>query len=61
MNVVRAIAVKKIVNRRQALEMLSHEAMVGILLASGLFFVGFSRVLLTRGLDAVREVGGFFD
>lgn len=57
-NVVRAIAVKKIVNRRQALEMLSQEAMVGILLASGLFFVGFSRVLLTRGLDAVREVGG---
>lgn len=54
-NIVRAIAVKKIVSRKQAFEMLCHEAVVGFLLACGLFVVGFVRVMMTRGLDATRE------
>jgi hypothetical protein len=49
---------KEIVSRQQAVSMLVHEASVGCLLAAGLFFVGFVRVLLTRGgwsEEAARE------
>ncbi len=54
-NVVRAIAVKQIATKKQGLRMLATEAAVGLVLATGLFFIGFVRVLLTRGGGELRE------
>ncbi len=57
-SVIRAIAVKKITTRQHVAPVLMQEGAIGMLLALGLFFVGFVRVLLTRGgwgQEAVRE------
>jgi Mg/Co/Ni transporter MgtE len=57
-SVIRAIALKKIATRQHVVLVLMQEGAIGMMLALGLFFVGFVRVLLTRGGwggEAVRE------
>jgi Mg/Co/Ni transporter MgtE len=57
-SVIRAIALKKIATRQHVAPVLMQEGAIGMMLALGLFFVGFVRVLLTRGVwggEAVRE------
>ncbi len=48
-SVIRNIALKKISSRQHVVAVVVQEGAIGLLLAVGLFVVGFVRVLLTRG------------